>query len=139
MNEERRFVAAEESVGASRRFVSDVIGDLPREVRDPIVLMVSELVTNALVHATGGFRMRMERTGTELRVSVFDGGDGIGWGAPSMQSPRLDDPQGRGLRIVDRLSDEWGTSDAPDGVGHLVWFRVLLVGQRPRRGQPTPV
>jgi anti-sigma regulatory factor (Ser/Thr protein kinase) len=137
VNADRIFVASQESVGQSRRFVADAIGDLPREVRDQIVLMVSELATNALVHAAGGFRMTIDRTADDLRVAVADQGGAGGREGPQVRSPRSDEPHGRGLRIVDKLADEWGTAEVPFGVGQVVWFRVGLDDRRPRQEQPT--
>jgi hypothetical protein len=86
-----------------------------------VILMVSELATNALVHAASGFQLTVDRTKTRLQVSVAD----LGAGVPSLQSPPSRQPHGRGLRIVEELSDEWGTSEAPKK-GKTVWFRLNL-------------
>jgi anti-sigma regulatory factor (Ser/Thr protein kinase) len=115
------FAASQESVGAARRFVSEVIADLTPELQDAVILMVSELATNALIHAASGFELTIDRTKARLRVSVADLGPGI----PSLQSPPSREPHGRGLRIVEQLSDEWGTSEAPKK-GKAVWFRLNL-------------
>jgi len=109
------------SVGAARRFVTGLIQDVPADVQDSVALMVSELSTNALVHAGGGFDLVVDRTEDSVFVSVSDRGDGT----PALQSPESTEPHGRGLRIVDALSDEWGTS-APSDRGKTVWFRISL-------------
>jgi anti-sigma regulatory factor (Ser/Thr protein kinase) len=121
MKTSQSFAASQESVGAARRFVSEVITDLTPELQDAVILMVSELATNALVHAASGFQLTVDRTKTRLRVSVAD----LGAGVPSLQSPPSRQPHGRGLRIVEQLSDEWGTSEAPK-TGKSVWFRLNL-------------
>jgi anti-sigma regulatory factor (Ser/Thr protein kinase) len=121
MKTSQSFAASQESVGAARRFVSELISDLTPELQDAVILMVSELATNALVHAASGFQLTVDRMKTRLRVSVAD----LGAGVPSLQSPPSRQPHGRGLRIVEELSDEWGTSEAPKK-GKTVWFRLNL-------------
>jgi anti-sigma regulatory factor (Ser/Thr protein kinase) len=121
MKSSQSFPASQQSVGAARRFVSETITDLTPEVQDAVILMVSELATNALVHAASGFQLTIDRTKTRLMVSVAD----LGAGVPSLQSPPSRQPHGRGLRIVEELSDEWGTSEAPKK-GKTVWFRLNL-------------
>ena len=122
MNARRTFADSEESVRESRRFVSDLIADLPSDVQDAVALMVSELATNALIHAMTGFEVRVERTAGDLRVSVTDKGDGV----PSARSPGPSEPHGRGLLIVNELADEWGTNRAFADAGTTVWFRLRL-------------
>jgi anti-sigma regulatory factor (Ser/Thr protein kinase) len=116
----RRFEASEGSVSAARRFVAAVVSDAPTEVRDSVSVMVSELSTNALLHASGGFEVAVDRSELTVSVSVIDQGDGT----PVLQSPRFSEPHGRGLRIVAALSDEWGVSATSDG--KAVWFRMKL-------------
>lgn len=117
----RAFESSEESVGAARRFVGDMVTDVALEVRDSVSLMVSELSTNALVHASSGFDVTVERSASAVFVSVSDRGGGT----PMLQSPESTEPHGRGLRIVDALSDEWGISSTA-GDGKSVWFRMSL-------------
>ena len=86
----------------------------------------------------GGFAMTVERTATDLRVSVVDqGGRTPGRDRRCDRRARIE-PHGRGLRIVDKLADEWGTGAAPFGIGQVVWFRVALSDRRERQEQPTP-
>jgi anti-sigma regulatory factor (Ser/Thr protein kinase) len=116
----KRFEASEGSVGAARRFVAAVVSDAPTEVQDSVSVMVSELSTNALLHASGGFEVAVDHSELTISVSVIDRGDGT----PLLQSPKFSEPHGRGLRIVAALSDEWGVSATSDG--KAVWFRVKL-------------
>ena len=115
------FAASEDSVGQARRLVAEAVSDLPGTIRDAAVLMVSELTTNALVHAPSGFEMTIVRTDASVTVSVTDRGDGT----PVVRSPTTAEPHGRGLQIVEVLSDEWGTTAVPP-TGKTVWFRILL-------------
>ena len=136
-----RFVAADESVGAARTFVAGMMVDAPADVRDSVALMVSELATNALVHAAGGFEVSVERSDGTVFVSVSDRGEGT----PVLQAPPSSEPHGRGLRIVDQLADDWGISPLPDGDrrGKTVWFRLALhptdVGRLVNSGDVPPL
>jgi anti-sigma regulatory factor (Ser/Thr protein kinase) len=120
MTVSRRFEASEDSVGAARRFVTGIISDTPTDVQDSVAVMVSELATNALLHASGGFEVAVDRSELTVSVSVSDRGDG----APVLQSPKFSEPHGRGLRIVTALSDQWGVSATSDG--KAVWFHINL-------------
>jgi hypothetical protein len=65
----------------------------------------------------------IERTADRVRVDVSDAGAG----AIEMKDPDPSDPTGRGLRIIDRLSDSWGVEAAP-GDGKSVWFTLDFAG-----------
>jgi two-component sensor histidine kinase len=114
------FDARPASVSKSRRFAEEATADLAPEFREAIVLMVSELATNALVHATSGFEVRIERDATAVRTTVTDNGDG----SPSLSFPDSTEPHGRGLLVVQELSDDWGTTVDPDTPGKAVWFTL---------------
>ena len=66
----------------------------------------------------------MERSDGTVFVAISDRGEGT----PVLQAPPSSEPHGRGLRIVDKLADEWGISPLPDGGrrGKSVWFRKAL-------------
>jgi anti-sigma regulatory factor (Ser/Thr protein kinase) len=113
----------------ARRFVREVCaswGLLP-VVIDDIELLVSELVTNAVLHARSAARLTIEHLGDRVRVTVADS---------SAAPPRLRDygPEaatGRGVFLVDRLAREWGVepdagSGRSDGAGKRVWFEVAV-------------
>ncbi len=118
----RSFSMDPTSVAASRRFVGDTLTDLPTDIQEAAVLMVSELATNAIVHATTGFEVTIERTKSKLRVEVAD----LGGGEPELQMPSVSEPHGRGLQIVRELSDEWGIIDRDDDRGKTVWYEVRV-------------
>src|SRR5690348_17009380 len=83
------------------------------------LLVVSELVGNAFRH--GGDRIHLEATYRQrLRISVTDGSSII----PRMRSEvDPDDEAGRGMTIVDALTDSWGVDDL-DGGGKRVWAEM---------------
>jgi hypothetical protein len=97
--------------------------------------MVSELATNALVHATSGFEVRIERDATTVRTTVTDNGEG----SPSLSFPQDTDPHGRGLRVVQELSDDWGTTVDPDTAGKSVWFNLDVSGGPDPSGGAGPL
>lgn len=104
------------SAAAGRRAQED---DQAREllVQD-VILMVSEVVTNACVHTVGPLEFRLDCTAERLRVEVTD---------PSPRPPVLRRPEpgalgGQGLRMVDRLARAWGYE--PRGPGKAVWLEV---------------
>jgi serine/threonine-protein kinase RsbW len=122
---DRTFAPDVASIRAARRFVLDAAGDAPPEVRDAISVMVSELAMNAVQYAHTDFHVSVELTEEGLRVEVTDSGGGTP--APQPRPP-ASSPHGRGLFLVDRLSDEWGVSPSRDGPQTKVWFRVALRG-----------
>ena len=84
------------------------------------VLLVSELVTNAVRHqgTAGGIEMAIAVAGGRVRVEVLDPGNGFP--KPSVSEPPPDSLGGRGLLIVDRVASRWGVSSGPS----RVWFEL---------------
>ena len=107
------------SPGVARRFVGAALRRW--DVDDPTIeaaqLLVSELVTNAVVH-----------TGSEVRLAVSCAADGSGWRSPTTTTGRPSsgppDPTRReaGLGIVDGIAGAWGSD--PRGDGKAVWFEL---------------
>lgn len=116
-----RFDPSKESIGAARRFVTRIVSDAPVEVRELVAVMVSELATNALLHAASGFDIVVDRSESTVTVAVTD----WGVGSPELQSPGFTEPHGRGLRVVEALSDAWGTFSASEEA-KAIWFRLHL-------------
>jgi anti-sigma regulatory factor (Ser/Thr protein kinase) len=119
MNQTRNFSGKPESVTAARRFATEVLTNIPARARDAVELMVSELATNCIRHANSAFELRLVHRGGELRVEVTDRTGGN----PTMRSPGPDEPTGRGLQIVNLLSDSWGV-ERQNEVGTTVWFTL---------------
>lgn len=118
----RAFPSTPGSAGAARTFALESVPWLDEDHRDVLALLVSELATNAMLHAGSDFDVTVaaaERTG-RVRVGVSDNGTG----RPAPQRPWPLAPRGRGLRIVDELSTAWGVEWSDDGAAKTVWFEL---------------
>lgn len=114
------------AVGQTREFVRGVLGNAwPR--LDDLLLMVSEVAANAVRHTATGdsggcFDLTVSAAGQVVRIAIADGGGSSepqisdGSGEPDVLT------DGRGLRIVDALSDRWGHTG--NELGRVVWFEV---------------
>lgn len=93
---------------------------LADEPADDAILVLSELVTNAIAHS-GGSRItcRVQVRGERVRIEVED--ERRAASVPAVREPDEDDQGGRGLLLVSRLSDAWGVGEAADGKGRVVW------------------
>jgi anti-sigma regulatory factor (Ser/Thr protein kinase) len=124
---------------ANALYERDVLSSLV----DDAVLILSEFVTNALRHAraldSGMIRVSWELSGEGLlRIEVTDGG---GTTRPSTKpySMSVSAQAGRGLEIVDRLADRWGSQREEGGDEYTVWAELAVrarhaghAGRRPR-------
>jgi len=110
------------SAAAARRFVGDVLAgwDLGGEQVTIAQLLVSELVTNAVIHTAGPLEVRVHRQDDGIRVAVRDES---GERPAAIASGTLDGTSGRGLVLVDKLSSCWGVDVA--GMGKIVWFELV--------------
>ncbi len=143
------------AVAAARRFVREVLNSWQLPCRDDLVsdavLLTSELVTNAVVHAGTGVQVVCRLHGDGVEVSVLDR-------HPARMIP--DDPQtgsadrpgGRGLLLPGALASSWGVTYAP--AAKVVWFRLglprpdgvpavapaaaMAAARRSNGGQPEP-
>ncbi|PCG83743.1 hypothetical protein CIB93_22715 [Streptomyces sp. WZ.A104] len=102
---------------------------LTGDAYDAAVLIVSELVTNAVVHTTSARVVcELRCLGRRLRIAVQDQGH-------RLDGPRLrrssDDEHGRGLLLVDAMSSSWGSHDAGDSSGRIVWAELPHSTKRP--------
>lgn len=97
-------------------------GRVDGAVLDDVMLLVSELVTNAVRHqsATGDIEMAVAIAGRRLRVEVSDPGGGFSKPATAREPPP-DALGGRGLLIVDRVASRWGVTP---GQPTRVWFEL---------------
>ena len=114
-------------VAEARRFVLEHAPELPAETQDSLVLLTSELVTNAVLHARTEFTVRVVREGETVRVTVEDGSLAV----PRQRTYGTDSTTGRGLRLVETLSAAWGVDPLPGG-GKAVWFEVPAGGDAGR-------
>lgn len=92
-----------------------------RAAAEDVLLVVSELVTNACLHAEGPEELRIACDNKVLRVEVSDRGAG----QPAPRTPhRAGRPGGHGMFIVQRLCLDWGVVRTPGGVGKTVWAEL---------------
>jgi serine phosphatase RsbU (regulator of sigma subunit)/anti-sigma regulatory factor (Ser/Thr protein kinase) len=89
------------------------------ETRDNVLLLVSELVTNAVRFAAGPVTVRLIRAGHGLLCEVGDTGNG----RPRLSRGGLLDEGGRGLHVVHRLTTRWGVRWTDTG-GKVVWAEL---------------
>jgi anti-sigma regulatory factor (Ser/Thr protein kinase) len=83
-----------------------------------IELVISELVTNAVLHASSEVEVSVAVEREETTIEVSDQGEG----SPVVATVAADDEYGRGLNLVQSLSEDWGTRRRPDGT--TVWCRL---------------
>ena len=112
------------AAGVARRFLRDFLAgaEVSEELSAIAELCLSELVTNAIVHAGSRCELRATLDST-LTVSVRDRG-GPGDDAAPDADPDPLRVHGRGLKLVEALSDRWGSEH--DVVGTSVWFSLAL-------------
>jgi anti-sigma regulatory factor (Ser/Thr protein kinase) len=111
------------SVQAARRFIRECVELLGLQTLPTVQLMVSELATNAVLHAKSRFDVIVERVSdSAIRVEVRDFGHGI----PRLLAGSTEAQSGRGLRIVELLAETWGVENRPGGRGKATWFTVAV-------------
>ncbi len=109
-----------QGVAAARRFLLETLNawDVPQLYADSVIV-VSELVTNAIVHAPSPGELRLSLLPDVLRIAVTDGGTG----APEPRHASSTREGGRGLYLVNALTSAWGMEPLPDG-GKVVWAEL---------------
>lgn len=110
--------------GAARRFVGaplrDLLGRATRPAAEDVVLVVSELVTNAVRASAGVIGLSLVVEEDRVEVEISD--DAAGW--PTPRQADWEDPSGRGLAIVNELADRWNATELYPGKRITVtWFR----------------
>ncbi|MFC9331344.1 SpoIIE family protein phosphatase [Kitasatospora sp. NPDC057015] len=109
-----------ETPGRARRLAAHTLRRWGLEhLTESTELMVSELVTNAVQHATRPVTLSLVRT-SRLRCEVGDDSPLL----PRRRRAAPDDERGRGLQIVARCADRWGATRL--GTGKVVWFEQRL-------------
>ncbi len=112
-----------EASAAARRLLVASNGALPANVRDDVLLLLTELVTNAVRHANAGpdatVRVEFRQWSRTVRVAVYD--EGAGFATPPSALER-DRKGGWGLSLVDRIADRWAVT--PTATGTCVSFEI---------------
>ena len=112
----------EPAVSNARRLVTENLVEwgVPEETIDEVVLMASELVTNAFLHGRPPIDLRLRSSGTEITLEVQDRAPY----RPRRRRAESDDENGRGLQIVSVLADRWGSRAT--GTGKSVWCTLAF-------------
>lgn len=112
----RELARSPASARVARQFVDAHTTEFSSQrTREDAKLLVSELVSNALVHGTGAIELRVDVETDLVRVEVSDQGN-----VSIAPSPTPGAHGGWGLRIVEELADEWGVLEGST----RVWFRL---------------
>jgi anti-sigma regulatory factor (Ser/Thr protein kinase) len=114
---ERRFRADRAEIARARRFAV-AAAELDGDAADDLALVTSELATNAVLHATSEFVVRVHVNRGSVRVSVFDGDPD----PPVLRRSAITDPDGRGVAIVSSVAADWGVQRERDG--KWVWAEI---------------
>ncbi|WP_322767508.1 ATP-binding protein [Frankia sp. Cr1] len=93
---------------------------------DDASLLVSEMVTNAIIHGSGDQILRADFTAGRLRVTVDDQNSTL---ISRQSDTREEDERGRGLMLVDALAHAWGVEAMP--TGKRVWFELYVTEKLP--------
>ncbi|WP_326635717.1 ATP-binding protein [Streptosporangium sp. NBC_01755] len=122
----RAFPGAQEQIGEARRFVKTLLASSP--LLDDLILITSELTSNAICHTASGrggvfvvevTQLPLGKDGFRARIAVLDGG------APTDPIVRCRDenaPGGRGLALVAALAVRRGIDG--DQTGRVVWAEL---------------
>jgi anti-sigma regulatory factor (Ser/Thr protein kinase) len=126
------------SVRRARELARSLVakGAVTAATAEAAVLVVSELVSNAIVHAASEVELDIDTGPGGVHVTVHDDSPD----APMAKGSLPHDPGGRGLAIVDQLADRWGWTSV-EGNGKEVWCELLPdhppAGGGPARGSPS--
>jgi anti-sigma regulatory factor (Ser/Thr protein kinase) len=104
------------SSSAARHFVRETLAQAADDLRANASLLVSEVVSNAVLHASGPVTVEVQQKGSAYRIAVSDGSRT----PPTEKGYRADDPTGRGLHLLDCVAAAWGWKRT--GTGKVVWF-----------------
>ena len=113
-----RLPADRSSPARAREFVHESLEGLAPEVVDDAELLVSELVTNAVLHARTPLEVNIHVGAGEVRVEVHDDSDVL----PVARISSDASVGGRGLQLVERVARSWGIERR--NRGKVVWFEL---------------
>lgn len=108
-----------DSVPRARRFARHELRESAADV-ETAVLLVSEVVTNAVLHARSHLVLQVDDRGMHAWVSVTDASPMT----PRVHNFVVESPTGRGMRLLEQLAVRWGVDPGEDGAGKVVWFEV---------------
>ncbi|WP_326641031.1 ATP-binding protein [Streptosporangium sp. NBC_01755] len=125
----RNFGGEVRSAGQARGWVVELLSAqcFSGEVLETARLLVSEVVTNSILHSDSGIdpeglvTVAVGLGRDVIHIEVIDQGSSVN--VPAMRSAGEDSLGGRGLDWVHRLSSGWGSDHDPE-IGRAVWFRL---------------
>ncbi|MGN6473372.1 MAG: SpoIIE family protein phosphatase [Mycobacteriales bacterium] len=120
--------AEADAVPKARRFTAQSLAAEPGHLVDDAEQVVSELVTNAILHGAQPVTLRILRSPHALRLEVEDGGRTL----PVMSRSNADTMTGRGLSLVAALATGWGVEES--AAGKIVWAELA---EEPGRVEPS--
>jgi anti-sigma regulatory factor (Ser/Thr protein kinase) len=123
--ETRVFVPSLPAIRAVRHLVTETLRAWGQDALvSDAALLVSELATNAVRHASSPFRASVTRTDTTIRIAIED----LGTSEPLLRPADPDRLGGRGVALVDAMSQSWGCEPAP--AGKVVWCELSMSAGR---------
>jgi len=108
-----------------RRWLRSNLAGEDQLLRETVVFLCSEVVTNAVLFAGTQMNVEVRLAGGGARVEVCDENPVL----PAHRGFDTESLSGRGLLMLDSLASSWGAEMLPGGAGKVVWFKV---------GRPTP-
>lgn len=134
LSESRSFPQDPATPRAARRFLDEILERWEcQPAIDTLHLVLSEVVSNAVMHARSAPEIAVRLLDGFLRVEVADQSDDL----PQPREAEESDVSGRGLRILDSEAARWG-ADPRAGGGKVVWFDVPVFGPTDQPGR-TPL
>lgn len=133
----RRLPSGPDTVPQARRVAATALDSAPdthRSVRGDVLLVVSELVSNAARHGRDPIELSVAVTPSHVRIEVTDSGDAQ---PLPVRRPAATSQSGRGLLIVDSIAASWGVS--PEATGKTVWAEVPVSSTKSPDGLVTPI
>ncbi|GAA3092977.1 ATP-binding protein [Streptosporangium carneum] len=132
----RAFAGTPSSIPRARRWARELLaGKAQGDALDDVMLLLSEVVTNAVLHSDSGHRqdglvtVRLGVGPGVVHVEVLDAGSAVS--VPAVREAVADGAGGRGLFLVDLVATDWGAHHGD--TGNAVWFRVGIGGAVRRR------
>jgi len=115
----RSFPAELDSVRAARHVTAGLLdGGSVRELAEDAAIVVTELASNAVLHASSGFTLTISRSAGMVRIAVRDNSPLV----PRDDHRPFDVAAGHGLSVVAQLSRAWDVEGLPDG--KVVWAEL---------------
>jgi anti-sigma regulatory factor (Ser/Thr protein kinase) len=119
----------------ARAFTRRLLGswNIAQEIIEDAELLVTEVVTNAVIHANTWIDVAIDRGAHELRFAVSDHGKG----GVEMRVPSARSATGRGLYLVDRVASEWRAEQDGEGTTTVRFTLPLVVDEKARDSAGT--